>query len=81
MTPRTPDAVAPGQVTIKMAGENASTSLLKFDAAALGAKVEKITLTDPHLREDWGEDIYRILLNSNQPVARGKFSYEFSRTE
>ena len=30
-----------------------------------------------HLREDWGEQIYRILLKS-QPVASGKWSYEFS---
>jgi hypothetical protein len=45
----------------------------------LTAKVEKIALTDPHLREDWGDNIYRILLNSNGPVAKGKLSYEFSR--
>ena len=79
MTPRTPTADAPGVVTMKLPGGNGSISLLRFDGAALGAKVEKITLTDPHLREDWGEDIYRILLNSNRPVAQGKFSYEFSR--
>jgi hypothetical protein len=77
MTPRVPAADAPGRVT--MAGGNGNTSLLKFDGATIGAKVEKITLTDPHLHEDWGEDIYRILLNSNQAVSKGKFSYEFSR--
>jgi hypothetical protein len=53
--------------------------LLKFAGVELTAKVEKIALTDPHLREDWGDNIYRILLNSIGPVAKGKFAYEFSR--
>ena len=73
MTPRVLVADTTGYVMMKMAGGNGNASLLKFDGAALGAKVEKITLTDQHLREDWGEDIYRILLNSNQAVAKGKF--------
>ena len=79
MTPRVPVADAPGSITMKLAGGEGKPALLKFAGAELTAKVETIALTDPHLREDWGDDIYRILLNSNGPVAKGKFSYEFSR--
>jgi hypothetical protein len=28
------------------------------------------------LRMSWGDQIYRILLNSKQPVVSGKWSYE-----
>ncbi len=64
---------------MKLAAGQGSATLLAFDGAALTAKVEKIPLTDPHLREDWGEQIHRIMLNANQPVAKGKFAYQFSR--
>jgi hypothetical protein len=79
MTPRVPTADSTGRLTMKLAAGQGSSSVLKFDASALEAKVEKITLTDPHLREDWGDEIYRILLNSSQPVSKGKLSYEFGR--
>ena len=79
MTPRVPVADTPGRITMKLAAGAGNPALLTFDGAALTAKVEKIVLTDPHLREDWGNEIYRILLNSNQSVAKGKFSYEFTR--
>jgi hypothetical protein len=74
-----PVADAPGSITMKLAGGEGKPALLKFAGEELTAKVEKIALTDPHLREDWGDNIYRILLNSNGPVAKGKFSDEFSR--
>ncbi len=79
MTPRVPTADAHGSVTLKMAAGQGNSALLKFDGTQLDAKVEPITLTDPHLREDWGEVLYRIQLNSKQPVAKGSFSYEFAR--
>ena len=60
------------------AGEGKS-ALLKFDGAGLEAKVESVTLSDPHLREDWGDTIYRFQLNSKQPVAKGSCSYKFTR--
>jgi hypothetical protein len=79
MTPRVPSADASGRVTMKLTAGQGNPALLTFDGATLTAKVEKIVLTDPHLREDWGDQIYRILLNSNQSVAKGKFSYAFTR--
>jgi hypothetical protein len=79
MTPRVSTIDSPGRVTMKLAAEEGAAAALRYDNGQLGAKVETINLTDPHLREDWGENIYRILLNANEPVAQGAFSYEFSR--
>ncbi len=79
MTPRVSAVDGAERVTMKLAAEEGAAAVLRFDKAQLTAKVETIILTDPHLREDWGENIYRILLDTNQPVARGTFSYEFLR--
>ncbi len=77
MTPRIPTADGQGRITMALAAGDGKAALLTFDSAALSPDIEKIVLTDPHLREDWGDQIYRILLKS-QPVSRGKWSYEFS---
>ena len=79
MTPRVPVDNGPGRVTMKPAAGSGNPALLKFTGEELSAKFEKIELTDPHLREDWGDRIYRILLNTNQPVAKGRYVYEFTR--
>jgi Heparinase II/III-like protein len=77
MTPRVPTAGGQGQIAMTPASSDGKAALLKFDGAALSPNIEKIALTDPHLRETWGDQIYRILLKS-QPVTSGKWSYEFS---
>lgn len=77
MTSRTPATGGEGRITMKLASGDGKTAQLKFDGSALSPDIEKIALTDPHLREDWGEQIYRVLLKS-QPVSKGKWSYEFS---
>ncbi|HVU46416.1 MAG TPA: heparinase II/III family protein [Terracidiphilus sp.] len=76
MTPRIPTAGGQGGINMALASGDGKAALLKFDGAVLSPDIEKIALTDVHLREDWGEQIYRILLKS-QPVAKGKWSYEF----
>jgi hypothetical protein len=77
MTPRVPTAAVPGRVQMNLAGGSGNAALLSFNSQELSAKVEKIDLSDPHLRESWGESIYRILLNSNRPVTKGKYVCEF----
>ncbi len=52
-------------------------SLLKYDAGQIDPRVETIKLDDMGLRMSWGAEIYRILLDSKQPVASGKWTYEF----
>lgn len=75
MTPRLV-RVNPGGIVLKLAKGEGSDSLLKYDTAALEPKVETVTLEDMGLRMSWGDQIYRILLNSKQPVASGKWTYE-----
>lgn len=77
MTPRvaTPGA---GVLTLALASGQGKATLLKYDAATLAPKVETIKLEDAGLRMSWGPQIYRILMNSKQPVASGKWIYEFA---
>jgi Heparinase II/III-like protein len=77
MTPRRV-AAGPGVLTLNLASGEGRASLLRYDAAALAAHVETIKLEDAGLRDSWGPEIYRILLNSKQPVASGKWTYHFA---
>ena len=77
MTPRLVTVGSGGDITPKLASGEGKDSLLKYDAAQIDPKVETIKLDDMGLRMSWGPQIYRILLNSKQPVAGGKWSYEF----
>ncbi|HEV2324802.1 MAG TPA: heparinase II/III family protein [Terracidiphilus sp.] len=76
----TPRQVTPasGALTLTLASAQGKAAQLKYDAAALSPKVETIQLADAGLRMSWGPRIYRILLNSTQPVSSGKWSYEFA---
>ncbi len=82
MTPREA-SIAAGTITLKLPATEgqsapAKDALLKYQADQLEPKVETIKLEDMGLRQSWGDQIYRILLNSKQPVASGKWTYEFS---
>ena len=77
MTPRMATVDPGGSITLKLASGSGADSLLKYDGAQIEPKVETIKLADRGLRMSWGDQIYRILLNSKQPVSSGKWSYEF----
>jgi hypothetical protein len=79
MTPRTVSVDSNGNILLKLASGQGSTSQLHYDAAAIEPKVETIELADRGLRASWGPEIYRILLNAKQPVSSGKWKYEFAR--
>ena len=76
MTPRLVTVSPGGSIVLKLSKGEGSDSLLRYDAAALEPKVETIRLEDMGLRMSWGDQIYRILLDTKQPVASGKWSYE-----
>ena len=78
MTSRQASASGEGAVTMKFAGAEDDPASLKFDAAEIQAVIEKRSISDPHLHQEWGDSVCRILLNSKQPVAKGSWSYEFS---
>ena len=77
MTPRLVTVNPGGGITLKVAAGEGKDSLLKYDATLVDPKVETVKLDDMGLRSSWGAEIYRILLNSKQPVASGKWTYEF----
>jgi len=77
MTPRLA-TVGHGSVMLKLASGSGSVSRLAFDPAQLEASVETIDITDARLRHEWGSQLYRIHLNARQPVASGKWTYEFA---
>ncbi|KQV42624.1 heparinase II/III family protein [Massilia sp. Root335] len=69
MTPRRPDAAAPGMVALPVAGGR--TVRLRFDPRRLRADVEPLPLADPGLAHEWGGTLYRIRLVAQQPLAAG----------
>jgi hypothetical protein len=77
ITSRLVTTETPGSLALNLASGDGAPCLLKYDAADLEAKVETIKLDDAGLRESWGDRIYRILLNSRQPVTSGKWKFEF----
>ncbi len=79
MTPRIAAINPIGHITLKLSKGEAKPCLLRYSAVDFHPAVETIALTDNRLREDWGENIYRIRLNTRAPVVKGKWSYEFSR--
>jgi len=76
MTPRIVSVDAGGSLTMKLAAGEGRSCMIKYDAAEIEPKVETIKLADEGLRESWGDQVYRILLNSKTPVAKGNWSYE-----
>ena len=68
---------ASGTGAMTLATGNGRACALTFDHAQLEPKTETIALTDAGLRESWGNQIYRILLNTRGPVQSGKLSYAF----
>lgn len=49
-----------------------------FDAARLAASIERIELTDWRLRDNWGPEVYRIVLKLASPMTEGEFKLRFS---
>jgi Heparinase II/III-like protein len=76
MTPRIA-TTGDRSVTLKLAEGSGRTCSIMFDPAQLAPKIEPIPLTDAGLRESWGAQIYRVLLDTRGPVQTGTLSYTF----
>ena len=68
MTTRPAKLIKPG--TIELTATGAKPVQLTFDPAILTFRVEQIDLKDAALHEAWGPVVYRILLQTQQPVTR-----------
>jgi hypothetical protein len=79
ITPGAPLTPSAGTLVLRsIAGRGVPVSLT-FDDSQIQPVVEKIPLTDPELREPWGNEIYRIRLNSRNAIAHGIWSFEFKK--
>jgi hypothetical protein len=76
MTSRVPVESAKGNLVLSLAGGGARAVTLKFDPSQIDAKIEKMDVTDEWQKAVWGSTIYRVLLNSANPVDAGKWRIE-----
>jgi hypothetical protein len=71
MTPCTVKVGTPGELSLAMPdGKNVR---IQYDAHALAPGVEEIRLDDAHLRQSWGERLFRILLRAQEPPLRASW--------
>jgi hypothetical protein len=76
MTPGEPVTGANGELLLRsMAGRR--NVRLQYEPAQIQPQVERIPLNDPELVEAWGNQVFRILLRSKQPVARANWPIRF----
>jgi hypothetical protein len=78
MTPRVYEAgkIGAGRL-IFPSGQGKPCRLQYEPAPGITLESEEIPLTDSRLRHDLGEKVYRVSLKSKEPVANGKWTYEF----
>ena len=79
LTPRQPRISAPGAITLQARRAGSSAVRLQFNSGQLTAKVEAIELKDEGLSRTWGPTIYRVLLVSAAPVARGMWEIRMEK--
>jgi hypothetical protein len=71
MTPCTVKVGTPGELSLAM--PDGMSVRIQYDAHALAPSVEEIRLEDPHLRQSWGERLFRILLRAQEPPLRASW--------
>ena len=62
----------PGKVYIHINGQKA---ILEYDKNSFTPSIETVTLDDPRLSNVWGDKIYRVSLQSNDRVKKGRYSF------
>jgi len=72
MTPLRPEVAGPGVIGL-------GDALLLFKADLVTVAVEPIALEDGHLRQSWGEKLYRMLLRPVSPVEKGTWVVRLAR--
>lgn len=76
MTPCAAQVRHGGQIMLPM--PSGKFVRVAFDAAALKPAMEEIPIRDEHLRESWGERLYRILLRADAPPLHAQWSLRFT---
>jgi hypothetical protein len=52
--------------------------LLEFDPATLSAQIEPVPLSDPSLRANWGDRLYRVAFTLKSDATAGEYGFRFS---
>jgi hypothetical protein len=73
ITPLTPSDVSNGTVSLSGTGNSGHTISLAYDAKILKPTFEPIVLEDQGLAENWGKQIYRVLLSSRTSTDSGEW--------
>ena len=79
MTACKPAVTSPGKLTLTGEGETGPRSFIEFDPAKLTAKIEAIPTDDARLEAVWGQRIYRILLQQDNPPETGEYRVRIGR--
>ena len=77
ITPRVVSILDSSNIALKPAVPGGKSCMLQHGSGPLAATVETVPLADWGLRMNWGNQVYRVLLNSLTPVAKGSWTYEF----
>jgi hypothetical protein len=76
ITPRKPLDDANGTLTLSASDPSVRNVMLTYDARQLKVTIEPIVLTDPGLRENWGDQIYRLQLSAATPTEQAKWEFQ-----
>jgi len=76
MTPRTPSDDSHGTVSFSGADNSVRAVSLTYDVKLLKPSFERIPMEDEGLRENWGKEIFRVLLSSISPADRGEWGLQ-----
>lgn len=78
MTPCVPVQAQKGKIAFTSAAAAGGEVFASYDPELLVPTIERIDLTDDWLVERWGKVIYRVLLVSAAPTARGNWTIELT---
>jgi len=79
MTPCKVTVVAPGKLVLTGEGDAQSRAIIEYDATKLDPKIETIPTDDARLEAVWGQRVYRILLQQDNPPETGEYRVKIAR--
>jgi len=79
MTSCKPAVTSPGKLTLIGNGDARPHAIIVFDSTRLTPKVEAIPTEDVRLGAVWGQHVYRILLQQDNPPETGEYRVRITR--
>ena len=79
MTPCQAAVIAPGKLALTGGGDAQPRAFIEFDATKLQPRIETIPTDDARLEAVWGQCVYRILLQQDNPPEAGEYRVRITR--